>query len=234
MAGTHEKQEPLGLTWKKVESEPIIGRRLDNEKLANALDKTLNFTQAQLDEFGATNLRSDDYVLSDATSTYFKLAPEDKITWDPLAENNTFDSTSSRYVYETLMADPRVWFIVVSRYAAAECQLPKSAFDGSSHPVAVRLTDQMRPNLQRLWERVHRTEVERLLMNDKFSMEKNPKWFAKLFLDASAPKLNKKDDIWPYVKGFSEYDGLTTVAAALATHPQLFSKLFCPFKVRAT
>ena len=40
VAGTHEKQEPLGLTWKKVESEPIIGRRLDNEKLANALDKT--------------------------------------------------------------------------------------------------------------------------------------------------------------------------------------------------
>ena len=35
--------------------------------------------------------------------------------------------------------------------------------------------------------------------------------------------------IWEYVKGFMEYDGLSTVVSALATHPELFTLFFQPY-----
>ena len=47
------------------------------------------------------------------------------------------------------------------------------------------------------------------------------------FLDADAPRgLGKDDAVWPWVRGFNEYDGLTMVIAATATHPELFTTFF--------
>ena len=153
------------------------------------------------------------------------------VRMDPEANNNAFDTASARHVYETLLADPRFWFLVVTRHAAAECQLPRGAFDGSSHPVALRLTRVQRPSLLALWQRCHKTEVERLVGDDDLPMRCNPTWFAEQFLEADAPKdLGKQSDIWPYVRGFCEYDGLTTVVAATATHPELFTMFFTPYR----
>ena len=80
---------------------------------------------------------------------------------DPDANNNAPDLGAARFVYDTLREDRRFWFLVVTRHAAAACQLPRTAFDGSAHPMARRLSAVMGPALQKLWERVHRTEVER-------------------------------------------------------------------------
>ena len=50
--------------------------------------------------------------------------------------NNKFDPAAASFVYSTLNADPRFWLIVVMRFAAAACQLPRTSFDGSVHPTA--------------------------------------------------------------------------------------------------
>ena len=55
---------------------------------------------------------------------------------DPEANNNTYDPPSARFVYDKLLAETRFYFLVVTRHAAMECQLPRGAFDGSAHPVA--------------------------------------------------------------------------------------------------
>ena len=150
---------------------------------------------------------------------------------DPDAANNASDLQSARTVYDAMRDDSRFWFIVVTRWAAAVSQLPRSAFDGSSHPVALRLTKAQAPSLQKLWERVHMTEVERLLAHDPMPMTRSPEWFRTTFLEAQTPtSLGKKDYIWPYVRGFSEYDGLATVVAATVIHPELFTIFFSPYR----
>ena len=74
------------------------------------------------------------------------------------------------------------------------------------------------------------TEVERLVTAEKMAMRNDVEWFRTTFLEPDAPAtLSKDDDPWPYVRGFSEYDGLATVVAAMATHPQLFTKFFDPY-----
>ena len=65
-------------------------------------------------------------------------------------------------------------------------------------------------------------------------MRCDPAWFRETFLEDSAPaSMQSADDIWPYVRGFNEYDGLATVVAATISHPALFEMFFkpstCPF-----
>ena len=54
--------------------------------------------------------------------------------------NNKFDPAAASFVYSTLNADPRFWLIVVMRFAAAACQLPRTSFDGSVPHGALTLT----------------------------------------------------------------------------------------------
>uniref|UniRef100_A0A7S2I1A3 Sulfotransferase domain-containing protein n=1 Tax=Haptolina brevifila TaxID=156173 RepID=A0A7S2I1A3_9EUKA len=66
-------------------------------------------------------------------------------------------------------------------------------------------------------------------------MRANPLWFRTTFLEKTAPeRLDVTDDIWPFIRGFNEYDGLTTVVAATAMLPHLFNLFFQPFKCAAT
>ena len=67
--------------------------------------------------------------------------------------------------------------------------------------MARRLSAVMAPSLQKLWERCHLTEMERMLKHDNLPMRVNPKWFRQTFLDADAPPaLGPKDEVWPYVR----------------------------------
>ena len=57
--------------------------------------------------------------------------------------------------------------------------------------MAQRLVNQIRAKMQRLWERVHRSEVERLLLNDSLPTDRDPSWFRRLNIELSAPKLGQ-------------------------------------------
>ena len=121
---------------------------------------------------------------------------------DKSAQNNAFDLESATAVFDHFQSkQTSIPFVVVTRHSASACQLPRSAFDGSSHPFAVRLTTVAKPSLQKLWERSHRTKEERDAVKDALPMRCDAAWFRATFLEATTPtELTGKDDIWPYVK----------------------------------
>ena len=152
-----------------------------------------------------------------------------RVRLDPTAANNTFDLPSSTKMHERLQADERIRFAIVTRHCASACQMPRCAFDGSLHPVALRLTAVAKPSLQKLWERTHRSQQAREQCKDALPMRCDPAWFCDTFLQEGAPaSMGPADDIWPYVRGFNEYDGLATVVAATISHPALFELFFKP------
>lgn len=117
---------------------PSLGvscHRQTHQGLCKRLSLT-QFDSHEAEQFGLPGLKLDDHIYCEALGHYFAPAPIEQITWDPRAGNNLFDPPSARYVYEQLINDPRFWFIVVTRHAVTECQLPRSAFDGSTHPVS--------------------------------------------------------------------------------------------------
>merc|ERR1712166_117913 len=71
-----------------------------------------------------------------------------RLMMDGTAQNNAFDLESAEYVHNALAQEPNVQFMVVSRFAAMACQLPRSAIDGSAHPVAKRLSGVAAPSRQ--------------------------------------------------------------------------------------
>jgi len=73
-----------------------------------------------------------------------------RVRLDPTAANNTFDLPSATKMHERLQADPRIRFAIVTRHCASACQMPRCAFDGSLHPVALRLTAVAKPSLQKV------------------------------------------------------------------------------------
>ena len=154
---------------------------------------------------------------------------------DPSAANNAFDVPAAEKVYARLQHQLGRRFIVVTRHAASVCQMPRRALDGSMHPVAQRLAGVARPSLQTLWERVHRTAEERKAMNDSLPMRCDAPWFRSTFLEATVPPdLGPKEACWPHVKGFNEYDGLTTVIAAAASYPELMKAFTKPVQCQRT
>ena len=62
----------LGSKWEAcVAEEPIVGRRLQNEKLAKALEKTTEFSGREWEAFGLTDLQKNDVIK--VGNEYFKL-----------------------------------------------------------------------------------------------------------------------------------------------------------------
>jgi len=150
---------------------------------------------------------------------------------DPTAANNAFDLRSAERVYATLQAkeNDQPPFIVVSRHAAGACQMPRRALDGSTHPVAKRLVGVSEPALQKLWERCYRSKEEREEAKDALPMRCDASWFRSTFLDETSPEsLGAGDKVWQHVKGFNEYDALTTIAVVAACHAGVFNEFFEP------
>merc|ERR1712008_536508 len=150
---------------------------------------------------------------------------------DDKAANNAFDVKSATRVYEHLQEAswPSPKFLVVSRFAAGACQMPRKALDGAGHPVALRFVGVSEPGLQKLWERSHRTKEEREEAKDALPMRCDPAWFKGTFLREDIPEtLGAKDRMWEYVKGFNEYDGLTAIVGITACCPGVLSEFFDP------
>ena len=157
------------------------------------------------------------------------------LVMDPSAANNAFDVPAAKRAYDRLQEQLGARFIVVTRHAASACQMPRRALDGSMHPVAQRLSGVAKPALQTLWERVHRTAEERKEMNDSLPMRCDAPWFRGTFLESTAPAdLGPKESCWPFVKGFNEYDGLTTVIAVAMSYPELMTTLAKPTSCKRT
>ena len=202
-------------------------------KVCITLNSALTDMDAVLDDprWGASR----DVVTAIAAMGGVKRQEDGTLVMDPTAANNAFDLRSAERVYSELQSKEHrnPPFIVVSRHAASACQMPRSALDGSKHPVALRFVGVSGPALQKLWERCFRTKAEREAVNDSLPMRCDEVWFRNTFLDACAPSsLQGKDEIWSFVKGFNEYDALTTIAVGnplpqCLAAPTIFVSLLC-------
>ena len=113
--------------------------------------------------------------------------------------------------------------------AARARQMPRQAFDGSGRAPALRFAGVAKDGLQKLWERSFRSKEERDAAKDALPMRCDASWFRKVFLETAAPdSLGPADPVWPYVKGFNEYDGLACIAAVAASHAPLLHEFFKP------
>jgi len=157
----------------------------------------------------------------------------DRFEIDKSAANHVFDLPAAERVYSALQQEIDMHFVVLSRFAAGCCQMPRGALDGSDHPMALRFKRVSEPGLQKLWERSHRSLEEREALKDALPARCDSAWFRSTFLEAAAPAaLGPQDAIWRYVKGFNEYDALAVIAGVAASHPPLLKEFFdvqhCP------
>ncbi|CAK0843606.1 unnamed protein product [Prorocentrum cordatum] len=157
----------------------------------------------------------------------------DRFEIDKSAANHVFDLPAAERVYSALQQEIDMHFVVLSRFAAGCCQMPRGALDGSDHPMALRFKRVSEPGLQKLWERSHRSLEEREALKDALPARCDSAWFRSTFLEAAAPAaLGPQDAIWRYVKGFNEYDALAVIAGVAASHPPLLDEFFdvqrCP------
>eukprot|EP01065_Artemidia_motanka_P017063 TRINITY_DN2063_c0_g1_i3.p1 TRINITY_DN2063_c0_g1~~TRINITY_DN2063_c0_g1_i3.p1 ORF type:complete len:411 (+),score=80.81 TRINITY_DN2063_c0_g1_i3:87-1319(+) len=154
---------------------------------------------------------------------------------DDSAQNFAFHLPAAREAFSRLRQTFGDSFVVVSRYAAARGQLPRRALDrAAKHRVAQRLLRTSKPSIQTLWQRVHRTQEERVAASDPLPARCDPEWFRGLFLEEGAAELKETDDVWSHVRGFNEYDGMTLLVSALHGYPELFGELFVPFQCKQT
>lgn len=221
-AGGHE------LIFKAVDSARNRGRRL-----CIVLNSSLTDINAALDDARWAEARK--VVSCVAAMGGLKKEKDGTLTIDDTAQNPSFDKAAAASAYKRLQEDPDIIFLVVSRHAAAACQMPRSALDGSLHPVALRLRKVAKPSLEGLWKRSHLTQEKRDNSGDKLPMRCNPQWFRQMFLEETAPlNLGPNDDVWHFIRGFVEYDGLTTIAAVVAGHgdgrllKEFFQPTVCP------
>jgi len=157
----------------------------------------------------------------------------DRFEIDKSAANHVFDLPAAERVYSALQQEIDMHFVVLSRFAAGCCQMPRGALDGSDHPMALRFKRVSEPGLQKLWERSFRSLEEREALKDALPARCDGAWFRSTFLESNAPAgLGPKDAIWRYVKGFNEYDALAVIAGVAASHPPLLCEFFnaqcCP------
>ena len=147
---------------------------------------------------------------------------------DPTVANNAFDLPSAERVYATLQSkgNRNPPFIVVSRHAASSCQMPRSALDGGS--------------IQwRCGSWVSQSHHSKSCGSDVSDRRRRGRWrtilsrcgamncgSALLYFEANHM-------IWPFVKGFNEYDALTTIAAGTPCVYQclVVPLFFCVFVV---
>merc|ERR1719362_1062368 len=120
---------------------------------------------------------------------------------DPDASNIHFDMNAAKKVFAQAQKNQAKYaFLVVSRHAAAACQLARHALDGSLHPVAQRMVKASKPGLQACCERVHTSKQERRAAQDPLPLRCNVDWYRRTFLLTETPEtLTKEDSVWEWV-----------------------------------
>jgi len=145
---------------------------------------------------------------------------------DRTAANNAFDLEAAERVHQRFRAADSPPVVVVSRFAAIACQMPRNVLDGCTHVVALRCVGVSEAALQKLWERSHRTPEKRRQENDTLPIRCDANWFRQTFLHPQTPRLGPYDPVWNYVKGFNEYDAIAMTAAVSFAHPPMFDEIF--------
>ena len=117
------------------------------------------------------------------------------------AHNNTFDTEASAYFYRYCQ-EIGVPLIIVGRYAAYKCPMPRSIYDdmaSTGHPIGKRLRDTQRASIEGLWKRACAPEgPERIGLPARCDKA----WFCNTFCSGNGGDRTADDSIWDLIISF--------------------------------
>mmetsp|Transcript_53327 Transcript_53327/g.122549 ORF Transcript_53327/g.122549 Transcript_53327/m.122549 type:complete len:608 (-) Transcript_53327:503-2326(-) len=129
------------------------------------------------------------------------------------AANNQFDMKSAEFFYRRCQ-EVGVPLLVVSRFAAYSCQLPRAIYDDmaatGSH-VGKHLRAVQAHTIEQLWRRANAAEGSELRAGLPLRCDKA--WFLATFCGGRGDERSGADSIWDLIQGFNMYDPLALVAA---------------------
>ena len=137
------------------------------------------------------------------------------------ANNNAFDMNAARELYAQCQ-NLRVPLIILSRYAAYACPMPRDIYDDmawTGHPIGLRLQTTQRQSIEGLWQRAASEDQERRMGLPKRC---NKQWFCSTFCKGQGLSRTCDDSIWDLVVSFNMYDPL----ALMACVPDLRRRFF--------
>ena len=126
---------------------------------------------------------------------------DDELLVPDTAHNNTFDTEASAFFYRRCQ-ELRVPLIVVGRYAAYKCPMPRSIYDdmaSTGHPIGKRLRDTQRESIEGLWKRACAPEgPERIGLPARCDKT----WFCGTFCGGKGGDRASYESIWDLIKSF--------------------------------
>ena len=137
------------------------------------------------------------------------------------ANNNTFDMGAAKELYMRCQ-DLRVPLVILSRYAAYACPVPRDIYDDmawTGHPIGLRLQTTQRQSIEGLWQRAACEDEEKRMGLPKRC---NKEWFCSTFCKGRGLDRSCDDSIWDLVVSFNMYDPL----ALMACVPDLRRRFF--------
>mmetsp|Transcript_7655 Transcript_7655/g.22787 ORF Transcript_7655/g.22787 Transcript_7655/m.22787 type:complete len:467 (-) Transcript_7655:305-1705(-) len=138
------------------------------------------------------------------------------------AHNNAFDAASSRFFYHRCQ-ELGVPLLVLSRFAAYGCQVPRSTYDdlaATGGQIGRRLQETQRTSIERLWRRACAPADSPSRAGLPVRCDK--RWFCDTFLGGDGRDRAEDVSIWDLVRGFNMYDPIALVAAVPALAERFF------------
>jgi hypothetical protein len=129
------------------------------------------------------------------------------------AHNNEFDAEASKFFYERCQT-LGVPLLIVSRFAAAGCQVPRAIYDemaATGNPIGIHLQQTQATSIGRLWHQACAPldSAERGGLPGRCDKQ----WFCSTFCRGEGTELGGTDEIWPLVETFNMYDPLALICA---------------------
>jgi len=133
------------------------------------------------------------------------------------AHNNMFDFKAAQFFYRRCQ-ELGVQLVVVSRFAAYDCAMPKQVYDlmvrcPAPNPVVCRLQRAQRTSIENLWKDV--------CTGGKLPPRCDKRWFCDTFCGGQGLGRADSDSMWDLVSTFNMYDPLAVVAA-IAPRREMF------------
>jgi len=145
------------------------------------------------------------------------------------ANNNTFDMSAAKELY-TRCQDLRVPLVILSRYAAYACPMPRDIYDDmawTGHPIGLRLQTTQRQSIEGLWQRAASEDDEKRM---GLPQRCNKQWFCSTFCKGRGLDRTCDESIWDLVVSFNMYDPLALMACVPDLRRRFFTCVEKEFK----
>jgi hypothetical protein len=135
------------------------------------------------------------------------------------AQNNTFDSEASKFLF-VCCQQLQIPLNILSRHAAYACPVSRKIYDTmqmTNNPIAGRLRQAQRSSIENLWNRAKAPvgDASRMGLPSRCDVS----WFQNSFCGGNTIE---GSSCWPYIRTFNMYDPLALLVAVPALREQFF------------